>query len=342
MNWDWLTGFFRRKGSDDYSDPFFKWAVIVGAVTMIFVVCAGFNVINSDHPDIRARAFQPFFFAVFGAVTFLTIAWRGRISEKQTRLQLAQNESTQQQLQAAREQNIAEMYQKGAEMLSREEDVQVIAGIAFLETVAIDPNDFLAVRAMNILADYLQDNFSTSHSGKKPYEAVQALNAVNARYPNRFANRRLEFKTETKDEWLLVKGVAHVWYRGGTIVTIDLKNEIINRDPLNKGAESALSFNHLIFNSGRMCLPMAAHECSFVNIKFTNFMCEFIKNHQFENCDFSGCTVGNAQLFPDLRAQGCRYDPNNPPKTSGDFNWEKVLIPEAVVTYSQGRYSAIS
>lgn len=302
----WLAGLFGD------SDPYYNWALVFGAIAVIVLFCTIPPVIKTSEDVNKIEAFRFYFFALSAITTFLTIAWRGRISERQIR--------------GTEEKNLAELFQKGVEHISEESSAKQMAGIVSLGAVASDPNGKFAVQALNILADYLQNNFKDHHEDDRCRAAVEALRNGGAASQtsglHRVAARELKFDAGDKKYalWLAVTGVKRVNYSGGTF-KIDESNPLSFFENSGTFAQfKDVRFSHCDFN-----FDFFAENCDFQECQIKIFYLYSMKDHTFDRCDFSDCIFDGASPLPDLRTGGNYFLPGHPPKADFDVKWEDIL-----------------
>ncbi len=318
-------------GSDlDKQIQNWKAAAIGGAWVAAIVTCAvAIWVFTGELPTDavgRSRAFIPFGAMIVAAVTLATIVWRAALSERQTQLQ-------QEQIAAAERVHLADLLQKGVELLSSEEDAKQMAGIVSLEQVATGAHFEMALYAMNILADYLGENFPETQEDKRCSAVIAALRAGHRKSEQnsiRIADRRLSFVKKEhsflETPWAPLIGVSGVNYTGGGMSAQTIAN-LQSRYPYRPQYHFK---DTLISGLGRVEIEIDfyAYECIFFSCAFTGVhprYQNFLENNTFEECDFSGFEFKNCEL-PDLIEGENYYFQDDPPTANREVNWRDYLI----------------
>lgn len=277
----------------------------------------------------RARILTPIVAVSVAAVTFCTVGWRGRISEDQLR--------------ETRSQNAADLLQKGAELVWEKSEkthvdvsganhsrlvphrTKAAAGIAILETIATGQNEKFAAQSMNILADFIHENFYMHHQNELCRTAVEALKSAYRQNPGRRADRYLMFKGTEDSRWEFITGANMVSYKNGYFVYVDITKEKLSiEDYFNR-----YMFTDVGFIGGKIALPGGASGCRFsgANIISTPEGGASFENSTFYQCDFSGCEFGCDTELRDLRPDECYFYEGTPPKRGVmDVNWADFLI----------------
>lgn len=231
-------------------------------------------------------------FALIGVaiVTFTTVMWRGMIATRQADSQERQLENFNKQFAKAGDDTLATLFQNGAEMLAEDKPAKQSAGIATLHTVAAGENERLAVAAMNVLADFVQDNGATSHDDRIVKHAIYTLNIV-AVEQGRFAARELTFTSDGPGAehalWIGILGSKVANYEGGGFILQDFSGAPV---------ECHIKASNTIFSRCKGIIFANSHQsnCIFSNCKIEMFRKDkYDFNNSFIECDFS------RTIFPD-------------------------------------------
>ncbi|TPN88357.1 hypothetical protein FJ987_19920 [Mesorhizobium sp. CU2] len=297
-----------------------------------FLAASIWVIVAPDDADrlMRVQISAPF--GVFGGavVSFCTIVWRGRISKRQadaqlkaTNLQREQIDKLALQIAATEENNLADLLQRGAELIGESgKKSHVAAGIAILQSVAEAPNAKFAARAMDLLADYVQDGYEYGEPNNLVAAAMSALSQGSRL--DRFANRRLTFdaralhSSRIDEGWVIIIGAIAVRYIGG-------KFDHFDETALSE-SKTRFSFSETAFEDCTIDLAKFGYsKCNFVQCEITSCSASNIKRNDFDTCDFSGSKVLNTNSFPDLRPNGNYYFSESPPIARRKFEWSRVL-----------------
>lgn len=329
MKLAWLDRIFDKDERSEFSDPFFQSAVGVFVLSAIFAVCAGIAVIRAEDPAAVARTFQPFFFVLFGAVTFLTIAWRGRISERQSWQQADQLRLAQIQARADEELNLADGLRKGTELIANEDGTMQLAGIVSLDAVARNPNPVFSAAAMELLANYLQSNFSDGHDDYRCRAAIKAINAAalqpvkDKRY-SRKSDHELDFTADDQANciWQPVIGVSNANYKNGCFTSVLAFNRAVEEMPL-------VTFEGVTFERCLINFFGSFINCKFVQCQFTRYKPKDLTFSEFQHCNFSNCLFPGtlkANDFPSgFQNEGNYVVRGRPPRSDAEFDWSPFL-----------------
>lgn len=330
------TGQARSERLNEFlrSEPFwlaaaFVSGVLVVATTSIAALIALFTLSGSLLSE-RVDVIYKLALIGVGAVTFCTVVWRGLISTRQadaqlraTSLQREQIDKLALQIAATEETTLADLLQQGAELIGESsKKPHVAAGIAILQSVLEAPNRKFASQAMNLLADFVQDNYTYGTPDNLIGAAIAALGqgATLDRYSSRrlsFDARSLSVEQSREDEWKMISGVAAVRYLGGVW-------EGSERSALN--AKTKFSFIEVRIESADIDVRKHMFRgCHFERCEIRGISAVVAKRNQFESCDFSGAEIQTGSGFPDLRDQGNHYFAENPPQGRIRTHWSTVL-----------------
>lgn len=263
-------------------------------------------------------------------VTFCTVVWRGLISTEQARLQRVQIDKLTEQIAATEESNLADLLQRGAELLAEAgKPAHVAAGIAILRSVSAGKTGLFAVEAMNLLADYCQDEFKRNRRSVLFESALDALKSGNR--AGRCSDRRVGFRIR-RDEAIgrLISGVRGATYDGGEAAPWD------SVDLMNADAKVYQFQNAKISFFKAVDIDRRFTKCTFIRCTVKSIDDQFIYDNGFRACDFSGTLVespSEAFAYTTLD-EGNWFEPATPPiATTGGvadhskpFPWDQHLL----------------
>lgn len=252
-------------------------------------------------------------------VTFCTVVWRGLISARQADTQQRQIEKLSEQIASSTESSLADLLQRGAELVAEtNKPAHVAAGIAILQSVALNDRGAFATEAMDLLADFATLEFN-SRNATVPYaSAVQAL-ALGAQR-GRISGRAVTLTLDEESYWdMPLKGVRRVTYRGGIVRKRFLERSV--------SSTTARQFNSTHFENCRHNVDGSFMNCTFYSCHILGISGSWFSVNMFHNCDFSGASIEDADEFPDLKLEnGNWFDPMNPPTCAdGSIEWEQFL-----------------
>ncbi|MDQ0421123.1 hypothetical protein J2045_002150 [Peteryoungia aggregata LMG 23059] len=303
------------------STAIFTAVAIVSAFLHIFA--DGFD---GDGDVKLAQALAPFGVALFAMVTFCTVAWRGSINTRQA----DQSES----------EGRAKLLQEGAKLLAEgEKPAHVSAGIVTLGVLVVGPDEDYAWQAMNLLADFVEDNMQRNHSNRHRPKLSGVMRAgeekgINTGRDIYFDCTSQEYEQGPYDDddevfWSYIPGFSSVRYRGG-IFGYDVH---YNLEDL-----SDVKFHRVEIRRWAISVDDRFHLCSFAGCEIISVSSLIALNraqdyaYSFERCDFSDCLIHVAELLEkDLKKQGNYYLRGRPPVLVGSaqvIDWETVLLCE--------------
>ncbi|MFS8120794.1 hypothetical protein QD336_00055 [Rhizobium sp. BR 250] len=295
-------------------------AILTGlAILTAFFFIFG-NGFDGDDDLKMAQALAPFGVALFALVTFCTAGWRGSINTRQAN----QSES----------EGRAKLLQEGAKFLAEGgKPAHVSAGIATLGVLVSGGDKDYGFQAMNLLADYIEDHMSSSHSHRHRPQISTVMTKGDENGLN--TGRNISFSHESDEQtpdddevyWSFIPGFKLVSYYGG-VFDYDPNYEL---DDLY-GVEFR---NVEISNWRHVHLDHRFYRCRYTNCGIRSVDSLLTLNHgadfayAFNDCDFSGCEIYDAQLLTkDLKKQRNYYLRQNPPALiSGDqpADWEEIF-----------------
>jgi hypothetical protein len=277
----------------------------------------------------RAQALSPFGVALFAVVTFCTASWRGSINTRQAN--------------QAESEGRAKLLQEGAKLLSETgKPSHVLAAVATLGVLVSGPDKEYAFRAMNLLADFVEDHMSHHHFNRHREEISGVLNEGVANGAN--TGREFTFDctpdyeggyVERGDEeliyWHFIPGFKKLRYRSGAFAH-DVHYQV-------DGLRNVAFFNVQLDGWSEITIDDRFSRCWFVDcgirlvgsLDSLNSMQDY--GFAFRRCDFSGCEfLDPAMLTIDFKKGGNFYSEANPPKLVGSLEkiaWADFLYTEA-------------
>lgn len=254
-------------------------------------------------------------------VTFATVLWRGTIATEQANLQRIQIVKLAEQMAAANERNLADLLQRGAELLAeRQKPAHVAAGIAILQSVAVSDSGTFAIEAMDLLADFVAVEYTKAD--KMSVSLVSAAQAMKmGARKKRYSRREIRLELNRGDEWRVpIVGVRRVIYKGGAVYDGFLDG-MANFD-------TKYIFQESEFHNCEVGLTNDFRNCYFegCRIRFVQDMILFLGN-KLKNCDLSGAWIRSADDFHQLELlDGNWFDPTDPPICErGAVVWSESL-----------------
>jgi hypothetical protein len=307
-----------------------SWAVSLAIAGPLGLIAAiAFVIFAPEQPNYdvamktRVDILAPLGVIYIATITFCTVVWRGLISTRQTNAQLAALDLQRQQIDklslqiaTTEDNNLAQLLQKGAELISDGAEAKVQAGIATLHALADAKSDKFAAPALDLIADYIAQIGSGTNQISTVRSAIDALNAVkNSR--NRISGRMFSFiykKSVTAPhpmgEWVSFPAAKTATYAGGKF-----RIEFIHptADIIHNNSYFGVAFercNFLNASANQM------EECTFDECKFYNEVDVVSGNNIFKRCNFSWAIVDIDKL-PNLRSGNNWYSRSRPPRAKG-------------------------
>jgi hypothetical protein len=262
-------------------------ALLGGLVPLLFGPEAGFPL----RTEIYARL------ALIGVaiVTFTTVMWRGMIATRQA-------DQQREQIDALTRNNLADMLQKGAEMLAdADKPTNVTAGIATLETVATSGNRSYATQAMELLTDHVEAHSGNGHHETMAGRAVDALNRAHAR-TDLVLHRSIRIKSPTSyvtgsrstffagARWKGIKCVTGRHYEGGTVNPSDM-------DVLRQKKTFVLATAFYWHSAVQIDASSDCTGCLFVNCQIQSIQSSIFDYNIFINCNFTDTKISGTATY---------------------------------------------
>lgn len=286
----------------------------------IWAICLIFDPWPKSPNDLKDRTELVRNIGLFalGIVGLPLAIWRSLTASRQTEEAIRQGGRverqlalTARQLEAAEENNLAALLQKGAELISDSSKVgQVGAGLATLHSVIVDKNPKYAVEAMNLVADYLQQEYPKGRWSF--YEsAIQSLAAGFAL--GRSSTRDLSFKGDSSVLWRPIEGVNTVRFTGGQM---DLTNW-----PSSPPHKTRYFFVEVLVSGHTYDGQRNFVDCTFKRMKITHLPTMEHFPNSFRRCDFSGAKIDSARAISFDYTAGNWFDPVRRPTCPDEVNW---------------------
>ncbi|MGN6144742.1 MAG: hypothetical protein ACTHOP_14250 [Mesorhizobium sp.] len=318
------------------SEPFWLSTAFIAGLCVIFatlvaVLIALFSLRGQPLTE-RVDVIYKLALIGVGIVTFCTVVWRGLITTRQadaqlhaTILQREQIDKLALQIAATEENTLADLLQRGAQLIAESaKKAHMAAGVAILQSVAEAPNAKFAIQAMNLLADFVQDNYKLGISDVIAEGAISSLKA--GAFLERNSTRVLKFDarpikaTSNDGTWRIISGVKAVRYLGGAI-------DYVESSELSRKTRYFFTETR-IENSNLNLKKSTFNKCVFDSCEILVATGLSIKRNTFEDCDFSGAVIDNPTGFVDLRSGGNFYNIGEEPKTKmRPPKWPEVLNP---------------
>lgn len=255
-------------------------------------------------------------------ITFCTVVWRGLISAEQAQLQRLQIDKLSEQIAASAESNLVDLLQRGAELIEEpDKSTSVGAGIAILRSVVVQRSGLFAVEAMNLLADYVQDEFARSqifHTHLRSAIAALADGSEMGRVSGRVLV--LRYPDNSNSSWpIIITGVKGVRYMNG-----EFWGKIAS-----EAAEAEKNvFSDVTFGRTTACVDSRFSNCTFFRSHITGVEDVWFFTNSFQECNFSGSNIDDpGELLREMTLEAKNwFDPANPPRCSKPVEWTRWLL----------------
>nr|WP_295465243.1 hypothetical protein [Mesorhizobium sp.] len=300
--------------------------VITAAVAPFALVFWVFDVADEQHRYYRGQILAGVVAFCLALVTFATVVWRGAISSRQADTQQRQIEKLSEQIAAANESNLADLLQRGAELVAETtKPAHVAAGISILQSVALNDIGTFATEAMDLLADFATLEFSTHQEATVSFaSAAQALMLGAQR--GRSSGRVVTLDLGNTSRWQMpLKGVRRVIYVGGIASGRFFENSV--------SGETNVRFNSTRLYDCRVFVDNRFDGCGFVSCDILGAKGKVLFPNTYSRCNFSGARFETAEDFDQMQLEeGNWFDPEKPPTCAvGSVKWEEFLSPERPV-----------
>lgn len=237
---------------------------------------------SADALRARAQVFTAGFASLAAVVTFCTVAWRAKVTERQATAQ-------ERQLESADENNLAVLLQKGAEFIAEEVYAKKIAGIACLEAVVTAENKRFGNQGMSLLVDLLKRDNTENHLRHLPSSTRRALRRGHDNGNRSSAILGIDGKGK-RVKWRPVWGVAKVIFRNA---------DLIGSLRRFKNCDTVFEFENVRFDRKSIGLgEFKFRKCTFTRCAISGIDLADIAENSFQSCDFSGCDFTNSKSLP--------------------------------------------
>lgn len=329
-----LSGIDRKRSSlwkdeDHWQTITFTVAGISFAILLVVALFWVFETSKLEDVLKRVQILAPFALFAGASVTFCTVVWRGLISARQANINLEQLNGLRKQIVLTEETNIAQLLQKGAELIAEEGSAKVSAGIATLQAVAQSDNDKFIMPARMLLGDFVAQRGANSHESQQVQQAIKALNLAYKKHGTVIAQHIFFDFSDTLDQshidyatdWKVLFGFALVNYDGGDFYQADFTNV----------PPRIMSFSHITFHACIFKDLSTFHfrECTFDQCVIARAHTSILAQQVFNQCDFSDTIIVFNHGMPDLRPAGNYYLEDHAPRAIGNtgphVKWSDVL-----------------
>ncbi|MGV2128106.1 hypothetical protein ACQZ4Q_01425 [Agrobacterium vitis] len=282
-------------------------ASAVIALTIVFIYAFyTFSAASAEDMVRRSQAFTPFGATLIATVTFCAAMWRGMVTTRQANEQRRQNDANE-------EVNYGKVLQEGAKLIGQtDNEAHMLAGVASIETLLLDPKKRFSGIAMDLLANFVAQNYK---NGSVNAVYTTAISALNRGSKNELKSAvAINFKTSDKIRaWQYVPGLSSCSFRGGTIFKRDFANVQEHYTPRFFGTH---------IESAEIEGRGSYEKCTFSHCtikKITSFEAE---RNDFIECDFSGAELIYYDGFHDQfqftpESRGNFYEFNRKPTMDG-------------------------
>lgn len=290
-------------------------------ILMCFMIFIGLWVFEEDSTvEIHRRVsiWAPIITFLAGVITFCTIAWRGMIGQRQldevisqgkrfaeqmeltkqqmefTKRQLA---LTERQMASAEEDNLANLIQKAASLLSETQEARVAAGIGLLTYVAKAEKATFRTEAINLLVDYV-DGKQYNIKDKIMRRAILYIEDIGKTWGTKIS-ANITVKSTIYFRYIngvLYDGVRYIGRDIGIDVRSRFNDSYLKRCVIDRSAS---------FRGGNKI-----ENCQVIGIGGFRRLTE----DEFIDCDFSGCTLIDDPT--NIKLTGCFYIEDSPPSES--------------------------
>lgn len=298
------------------------WLGLAIALAIISLVCGGFVVLwilqagNEDAMLTRSRIATPVGTIFIAAITFCTVVWRGIVGTRQADEQQRAND-------AKDEENTAKLLIEGTKLLSEEQTSHKVAGIASLQSVALDKHEKFTIPAMDILMDVIAEHYDDEDKRDIYLAARRAAKAGHDKGQRSSRDVTIDMTRIPRRPIPRILGAARLKIIGGNI----------SRSAYDRFVkETAPHFERTSFVNAKLGDEARLYRnCTFVRCIIGYITREFIAENSFENCDFSGAKVSytlrqNAsETLVKLKGKGNFYKPNSPPEEKFEIVWSDFL-----------------
>lgn len=307
-----------------------SWAASLAVAATLLVVVAVIWISHAHSERMmatRVAIIAPFGVVYVALITFCTVVWRGLISARQADTQQQQLESLAKQIAATEENNLAQLLQKGAELLADGGRAHQSAGVATLQAVIDAENTKFVREGMELIADFIDERFQSTNENPIFRSAIAALEIGHAK--GFVARRSVDFSSASPaTAWVPFCGVTEIRYIRGLIVGYD------DIDIIEKNIN--LKCDGVIFRNGRITrLDRRFNYCTFVECSIEVIALDKNSVANFERCNFSGAVV-DGSVQGEFSFRDCYFSKNNPPQFPPEWFEELSILEEPDIKLNDG------
>lgn len=319
-------------------------ALAFAALTLIFAFFGIIWIIGwiggaPDTPDsarARAQVFTAGFAALAAIVTFCTVAWRAKVTERQADIQEVQASAQERQLRSVDENNQALLLQKGAELIAEKTEAKNLAGIACLSAIVTAENRRFGTEGMSLLARYLHTKNPNDFTTHLPRATTRALKAGFRNGNSTTAILSINGGGKSV-RWEPVWGIQKIYFRNG--IMYGFKNGF-------REGKTPHLFHKVTFRGANIFIDLNMFsECHFTDCKILDFKTFPDDENTYHRCDFSGCKMytdpSNSEIAEKLSGNDNFYLTGTPPlpiKGFENFDWREFLREEREVPLFDDKY----
>lgn len=333
------------------------------AFLVVFLFFAVLFVLDADQeltqsPSERVEIVWRSGAALIALITFVTVIWRGMMTDQQTREQKRQNDANDDAAYAG-------LLVEGTKLLGEKSDHHKRAGVAILLRVTTDPSsddngrpNRLQQQAMDILASEWSQNHETFSAENYTSFLYRAL--FSTRVPRLFASfdlscddhRTVEIDGKISKQpkhdkrWLVSGGFQNQSFFGGKTDLNFIKTELFQGISV-KFAHTEINDSEIVKHKNGV--KISYNVCTFVDCRIAEIDSDELYGSTFICCDFSRCCINSAAFFATqdgldeakilnqkrinyFSDPGNWYDIDNPPVSTDDFrDWSNYLEPRKAI-----------
>ncbi|MCM2399827.1 hypothetical protein NBH20_01550 [Rhizobium sp. S153] len=293
----------------------FGFAIIGAAVAAVEV----FSRVLPTEAEKLVTVLTPFGTIILAVVTFLTVVWRGLLTDQQVKEQRRQNNAKDDEL-------LAKLLADGAALIENDSEAKRMAGVSVLDTVATTTKSLYAGAAMDILLDFWERHYRTdevSRAIRNTYHSLFKAAAMGRRANTGIALNDDVWTPNTKP-WRPPYGAWFVHMRGGYFDRASFAD--IDRQTLWSFLK--VRFDQCTIERGNWAFT----SCEFIGCAITDPPLSLFAASSFTVCDFSGASIDAKELREyveekgSLTAQRNYYYEDDPPIAQAPVNWPAVLL----------------
>jgi hypothetical protein len=192
-----------------------------------------------------------------------------------------------------------------------------MAGIASLRIVINEPEKRFAQEALDLVADYISENYS-GDTDTRLQAAIRVMDdAVDGGLRSRVA---ASFSAKRYTRWVAIPGFRRLSYRGG--VLRPSPHSSLQEDMGN------VWLDNVQIERASIMSTLNYRKCTFDRCRIREISADMFETNQFYGCDFSGATFLDPDEPPRLRNladHGNYYIQKHPPNGSQADEWTVML-----------------